>query len=264
MPDRYADAVCSRRAELRAERARLVAGHRPEIRSQLALTRLDLSAEIDVTMAELGREARAHIDRGGARSRRLLPAHLTEAVARAQAELPARWTATALPALRRIAAQRSARDTPADPKITLSGERVVLPPPEPPAGAWRALLLAGASGGTWRLVVLPAAVLPMLGLPAFAGPAVLPLGIGLALAALVATARLRAAAADRARLRCWSAEALVALRRGLHAELGRWLLEVEQRTGGMLDAAVARRRGEIDAELRALAVDPAQVPGATS
>ena len=45
MPDRYADAVRARRAELRAERELLGGGHRGELRTALALSRVLSGAE---------------------------------------------------------------------------------------------------------------------------------------------------------------------------------------------------------------------------
>ncbi|NMH98974.1 hypothetical protein [Pseudonocardia acidicola] len=259
MPDRYADAVRGRRAELRAQRLLLAGGHRAEIRTSLALTRLTLTAEVSTALAELGREIRVHVDRAGRAGRRRLPVLLVGALDCVEANIGHRLIALALPPLRRIAAERS---VPADDlplRITPSGGRIGVsagvPRPDPPAGAARALLLAGASGGAgaWRLGVLSAVGLPVLGLPALGGPAVLPLAAGLGLAALAATVWARRVALDRARLGRWAAEALAVARAGLEAELGRRLLDLEQRAGAALDAAVARRRAEVDAELRALA-----------
>ncbi len=95
----------------------------------------------------------------------------------------------------------------------------------------------------------------MLGLPALGGPALLPLVAGAGVAAVLAVGGARQAAVDRARWRRWSAEALATARAGLEAELGRWLVELERDAAEELDAAVARCRVTVDAELRALAPD---------
>ncbi|MHA6797208.1 hypothetical protein ACVGVM_27390 [Pseudonocardia bannensis] len=257
MPDRYADAVRSRRGELRAERLRLIGGHRAEIRTSLALTRLVVAAELAATMAALGREIREHVVRADRAGRRRLPGLVAAAVDRAEAELERAVAGVALPSVRRIAAERSVLADLTVAGITPSGTRprvsATLPVPEPPVGALRALLLAGSSGGAWRLAVLPVAGLPVLGLPALGGVAVLPLAAALGLVALAATAWARWVAADRARLGRWTAEALAVARSGLEAELGRRLLDLEQRAGAALDVAVARRRADVDAELRGLA-----------
>src|SRR5690349_15460978 len=62
-PDRYADAVRSRRAELRETRALLLGGHRAELRSCLAGCRVSASAELATVLADFGRELRHHADR---------------------------------------------------------------------------------------------------------------------------------------------------------------------------------------------------------
>jgi hypothetical protein len=129
---------------------------------------------------------------------------------------------------------------------------VPLPPPDPPAGTVRALL-TGATEGTWRLALLPAAALPAVGLPALGGRSAVPLAAGLGLALLVAALRARRSAADRTRLRRWGVETVAAVRGALETELSRRLLEVERLVGAELDDAVDRRRIVVDRELRALA-----------
>ncbi|WP_214367941.1 hypothetical protein [Pseudonocardia sp. H11422] len=257
MPDRYADAVRSRREELRADRLRLTGTHRAEIRTSIALTRLALATELAATMAALGRETRAHVVRADRAGRCRLPGLVAAAVDRVEAELECTVAGVALLALRRIAGERAALTDLDAARITPSGARsrvsAALPVPEPPVGALRALLLAGPSGTAWRSALLPVAGLPVLGLPALGGVEVLPLAAGLGLLALSATTWARWVAADRARLRRWTTEALAAAQAGLEAELGRLLLGLEQRAGAALDAAVARRRSDVEAELRALA-----------
>ena len=133
-----------------------------------------------------------------------------------------------------------------------------MPGPEPPQRALGALL-AGATGGTWRLALLPVAVLPAVGLPAVGGRAVLAPALGIALALLVATTRAQRVAADRARLRRWVDEVTAAVRAALGTELARRLIDVERVAGAELDELVARRLALVEAELRALA--PAEQRG---
>jgi hypothetical protein len=131
---------------------------------------------------------------------------------------------------------------------------ISLPGPEPPASAARALL-AGATGGTWRLALVPAAVLPAVGLPALGGRAALPPALGIALALMAAAARAHRTAADRARLRRWADEVVTVVRAELDTELARRLIDVERVAVGELDEIVARRLERIAAELRALAAE---------
>jgi hypothetical protein len=266
-PDRYADAVRARRAELRAARTMLLGGHRAELRSGLAVGRLAACAELTAASAALARELRRHADAADRPERALLPARVRAAVDRLAAGIGSRWAASVLPEIRRVAAERGVpeavpwprADAPSTPdapdRLTALLARpptVALPAPDPPPGAVRALL-AGAVGGTWRLALLPAAVLPAIGLPALGGRPAVPLALGLGAALLVAAARAHRTAADRARLRRWGVEVVAVVRGALDAELSRRLLEVERLVAAELDEAVTRRREEIDAELRALA-----------
>jgi hypothetical protein len=132
---------------------------------------------------------------------------------------------------------------------------VTLPAPDPPPGTARALL-TGATAGTWRVVLLPAAVLPAVGLPVLGGRTVLPLAVAVGLALLVAAVQARRTAADRARLRRWGAEVVATVRGALDTELARRLLEVERLAAAELDDVTARYREAVDAELRALASGP--------
>ena len=170
--------------------------------------------------------------------------------------------ATVLPAVRCVATLRGlpppvswpAERAPADP-VTMLLRRpptVTLPAPDPSPGAVRALV-AGATEGSWRLALLPAAALPAIGLPALAGRSTVPLALGLGLALLLVGTRARRIAADRARLRRWGVEVTATVRGVLETELARRLLEVERRAGAELDDAANRRRAEVEAELRVLA-----------
>lgn len=259
-PDRYADAVRSRRAELRGAWALLLGGHRTELRSCLAAGRLTASAELSTMLTGFGRELRDHADTADRTGRRALPALTGAAVGRLAARAADGWAAALHPGLRRIAAARrlpwavSGTD-PVAAVLARPPPPIPLPAPGVPPGAVRALL-AGAVGGTWRLALLPVAVLPAIGLPALGGREVLPLAVGVGLALLVAAARAHRVATDRARLRRWAVEVVAAVRTTLETELAYRLLELERVAGAELDEAVERRRAEVDAELRALAPEP--------
>jgi hypothetical protein len=264
-PDRYADAVRARRAELRAARALLLGGHRAELRHGLAVARLTASAELATVCAGLDRELRDHVERADRAGRVDLPALVSAGLDRAAGYLAERWAAVVLPGVRRVAAVRDlpppvpwpGSSGPVDPVTALLTARpaVPLPAPDPSPGGLRTLL-TGTTGGTWRLALLPAAALSAAGLPALGGRSLLPAAVGVGLALLVAAARVRREAAERARLRRWCAEVVTTLRQAWETELSRRLLEVEQLAGAALDDAVACRRAEVDAELRTLAPEP--------
>ena len=266
-PDRYADAVRARRAELRGARALLLGGHRAELRSRLAAGRLTASAELATTLAAFDRELRHHADCADGPGRAALPGRAATAVDALTVRAGERWAAVILPALRRVAGVRrlpwpvpgpTSSGLPAGDSVTALLTRppaVPLPPPDPPPGAARAVL-AGATEGTWRLALLPAAVVPAVGLPALGGRSAVPLAVGLGLVLLVVAVRARRVAADRARLRRWGADVVAAVRGVLETELSRRLLEVERLVGAELDDAVARQRAVVDGELRALAAGP--------
>jgi hypothetical protein len=258
VPDRYADAVRARRAELRSVRTLLLGGHRVELRHCVTASRLAASAELADALAGLGRELRHHAARAGRAGRAALPATAGSAVDRLVGHVVARWAVVLVTGLRRVAAPRCPPGlTPwpvdTDPVVALVVRRpsVALPGPDPPAGSMRALLLV--TGGTWRLALLPAAVLPAVGLPALGGLAVLPPALGLGLALLVVGVRAHRVAADRVRLRRWADESVATVRVALDAELARRAVEVERVAGAELDELVARRLAWVDAELRALA-----------
>jgi hypothetical protein len=257
-PDRYADAVRARRAELRDVRALLLGGHRVELRHCVTAARLAASAELAAALAGLGRELRHHAARAGRAGRAALPSTAAVAVDRLVDHVVARWAVVLLTGLRRVAAPRCTPGVPpwpadADPVVAMVVRRpsVALPGPDPPAGAARALLRG--LGGTWRLALLPAALLPAVGLPALGGRAVLPLAVGIGLALLMTGVQAQRVAADRARLRRWADEVVATVRATLDTELARRAVEVERVAGAELDELVARRLALVDAELRALA-----------
>jgi hypothetical protein len=257
MPDRYVDAVRARRAELRAERSLLTGGHRAELRSCLALSRIAASTRSGDAFAGLAREAADHVEAADRAARQRLPALLGAAVHTLAVEVHDSWANALRPALRRIAAEC---DLPVDPQWPrLPAPLLPVVPTMAPVPVVRPRsLLAGAAAGAavWRLALLPLAVLPLLGLPALAGPAPAPLAVAAGVAALVATARARRTAAERARLRRHIEQSLAAAALAIDADLGRRLVELERAVVPVLDAAVLRRRAAVDAELALLAPAP--------
>ncbi|MBL8926062.1 MAG: hypothetical protein JNM77_07460 [Pseudonocardia sp.] len=254
-PDRYADAVRARRTELRGVRALLLGGHRVEMRHCLTASRLVAVAELTAALSVLGRELRHHAARADRAGRAALPALAEAAVGRLVDRVVMRWAAVVLPGLRRVASPLAPDAVPfLHPVVTVFTRRpsITVPGPEPPQRALGALV-AGATGGTWRLAVLPVAVLPAVGLPAVGGRAVLAPALGIALALVVATTRAQRVAADRARLRRWADEVTAAVRAALGTELARLLIDVERVAGAELDELVAGRLALVEAELRALA-----------
>lgn len=241
MPDRYADAVRARRLELHAQRALLTGGHRADLRVRLALARIACTAELAEELAALGRQLRTHVERADRRGRARLPGEAAAAAQRLADDARRRRADAVLPAVRRLAAERG----------LLPG----LHWPRPPAPPGPVALPGPADGdgadpvAPWRVVV-PLAGLPAVVLPAVGLPTLVPIALA---AALVLAAVTRRAAADRARLRAWAVDVPAALRTRLVAELEGWLVELERVAGAELDAAAARRRAAIDAELRALA-----------
>jgi hypothetical protein len=263
-PDRYADAVRARRAELRGVRALLVGGHRVELRHCLTASRLATAAELTAALAGLGRELRHHATQADRAGREALPALAGAAVTLLVDRVVAGWAVAVLAGLRTVAAPRCAPGAPPwltdvpDPLVALVTCRpsVALPGPDPPTGAARALL-EGVTGGTWRLALFPVAVLPAVGLPALGGRAVLPPALAIGLGLVVAGVRAHRVAADRARLRRWADEVVVTVRTALDTELARRAVEVERVAGAELDELVAQRLAWVDAELRALAPEKA-------
>ena len=164
VPDRYADAVRARRAELRGVRALLLGGHRVELRQCVTASRLAASADLAEALAGLGRELRHHAARADRAGRAALPSLAGAAVGRLVDRVVAGWAVGLLAGLRRLAAPRCGPGaslwpavTAVDPVVALVPRRpsVALPGPDPPVGAARALLdgrdgrdmAAGAAAG---------------------------------------------------------------------------------------------------------------------
>jgi hypothetical protein len=260
MPDRYADAVRARRAELRALRELLAGGHRAELRTELATVKVAVAAQLGAALIAVAREFRGQVERADRRTRAVLPELLLAEVENALARERHAGLAAAAAAVRRTA---GARSVPFDPMWPAPGRgsprrRLPEPPPlEPPPGAARALLTGVA--GSWRLALVPLAALPVVGI---AGPALLPLAVGTGVAAVLAAGRARAVAHERVRLRQWADEVLAGARARAEVDLVAAFLELERAAGADLDAAVARRRAEVEAALAALAALGAEACGA--
>jgi hypothetical protein len=259
VPDRYADSVRARRAELRAQRERLLGGHRSELRSALALSRVAAAGETANALADLARDVANHLERADRTGRRRTSALLGRAVADTVLQLHEGWAAALRPALRRIAAERSLPVEPGWPR--LPAPRIPpMPAAPPPTRTPRALLSGAAQGAAlWRLLLVPAAVLPLCGLPAWGGPALAPLAAGSGVAALVVAARSGRTAAERAALRRHADTVLAAAAIGMETDLQRRLLELERTASAVLDAGITRRRAEVDSELALLAPAPERV-----
>lgn len=249
MPDRYAEAVRRRRAELHAHRVLLAPGHRDEVRTACALTRIAVTAEVAATVAELGRQITDHVERAGRRERNRLPELVAEAARRAEAGVVRRTHERVMPALRRAATARGIDPGVVPEPLEAPPVMSAVPVPAPGRRPWHAVVTAGAS---WRLALLPMAGLPA-GLPVLAGAPTLVPAVGLALLGLGWGAAGRVGAADRARWRQWAGTVTAAVRAALDAAVLAAVLQAEQRTVVALDAAVAARLAAVERELRELA-----------
>ena len=106
MPDRYADAVRARRAELRAELGSLAGTHRAELRAELGLARIVATDGAAAAFADLSREVAAHTGHPERAVGRALPACLPAALDGLTTRVHAATFAQLAPALRRIATVR--------------------------------------------------------------------------------------------------------------------------------------------------------------
>lgn len=253
--DRYAEAVRARRAELGSARAELATGHRGELRAALALARLAATAELVAEVARLGRQAQAYLDRCSRRERCRFPVLMLAAVDDLQHWMSGRRLATVRAATRRVARRRG---VPIEPGWPAAGERHPAPKPTSPGPAGS--LWSGVVRG-WRVALLPAAALPLVGLPVVAGSSTILIAVVLGIVAAAVVGNHHAAVADRARLRRWCDEILIAVRADGEAALAGLLIQLEQTAGTDLDTAVARLRAEVDAEIAAIASAPSEVAG---
>ena len=183
MPDRYADAVRARRAELRAELASLAGTHRAELRAELGLARIVATDGAAAAFADLSRDVAAHTGHPERAVGRALPACLPAALDGLATRVHTATLAQLAPALRRIATVR---------RLDLGPAWPTLPPPRlpllagKPADRVRAPRLAGAAEGlaVWRVAFVVLAAMPLVGLPVWGGPALAPVAVGLGAAAV--------------------------------------------------------------------------------
>ena len=252
MPDRYAEAVRARRAELHALRDQLTGGHRTELRSTLALTRVTASAEISAVLAALAGQVAAHLAGADRAARRSFPDRLGLALDDLAARLPTHWSAALRPALLRIGTARGLPMPAGWPVLPVdAGRRAVTKPILEPAGRLRSVSASLTHGIVpWRLSLI---IVPLWGMPALGGRALAPFAAGAVLVAVVAAAHARLVAAERARLRRFADTVLAAAGVALAAELGRRLSQLEASAARALDAAAHRRQDEVTAELARLA-----------
>ncbi|WP_300018327.1 hypothetical protein [Pseudonocardia sp.] len=240
MRDRYAEAVAARRAELRGRERLLGPGLRAELRDALVLARAGAAAATAADLTDLRHQIDVRHD----------PALVVDAARAVEVRAYARWAAAAGEAVLRVALHR---ELPVQWPVAVEPPGRALPQPPPPVR----VLDVVADAGAWRLAVLPVAVAPLTG-PA--GPAVLLPALGAGVLVLATVLGARRAALRRARMRSWSAELLVALQARIDAELGRRTAALAADVGPVLEAAAARRRADVRAELALLA--PREVSGA--
>ena len=252
MPDRYAEAVRARRAELRAEQGPLGGTHRAELRAELGLARIVATDAAAVAFADLAGEVGAHASHPERAVGRALPARLPAALDALAIRVHTATLAQLAPALRRIAAAR---------RLDLGQGWPTLPRPRlpvldgVPAAPVRAPRLAGAAEGlaVWRVALVLLAAMPLVGLPVWGGPALAPVAVGVGAAAVAVAVLTRRGGAERAVLRRQVEGMLAQARAALRVDVERMLLELERSAAAELDAAVERRRAAVEAELLALA-----------
>ncbi len=252
MPDRYADAVRARRAELRAEQGPLAGTHRAELRAELALARIVATDAAAAAFADLAREVGAHAGHPERGVGRALPGCLPVALDALAARVHTATLAQLGPGLRRIATARRldlGLSWPAFP----APRRPLLDPM--PAAPVRAPRLAGAAEGlaVWRVALVMLAAMPLVGLPVWGGPALAPAAVGIGAAAVAVAVLARRGGAERALLRRRMDAVLVQAQAALRVDVERMLLELERSAAAELDAAVERRRAAVEAELLTLA-----------
>ena len=249
VPDRYADAVRARRAELRAELGALAGTHRAELRAELGLARIVAADAAAAAFAGLGREVggtpppRAGRRPGAAR----LPAR--------RARRPCRAGPRGLLAHRR---PRCVASPPPDgwisappglssrhpgcrcwPRPRRSGARA------PPGGRGRGA--RGLAGGVRGPGGDAAGRAAGVGRPALA-----PVAVGFGAAAVAVAVLARRGSAEQALLRRQVEALLAQARAAVRVDVERMLLELERSAAAELDAAVQRRRAVIESELFAL------------
>ncbi|MFR9805803.1 hypothetical protein ACL02T_26455 [Pseudonocardia sp. RS010] len=280
---RHAQALRARRSELREALAEVDGRHRARLRGDLALVRLRATADLTASLRDLHALCGPWIS--GPRT--ALPPVLGPALDRVCGAVPGRVREEAEAVVRRIAG-RMLGPVPLPPEIlpcsahtpspsgpspsgpslsgpslsgpSLSGPSLSVPSPtvrglpEPPrrVGRLDALVRAGSGTGVVRLALVLVAGAPALGLSVAGGRTLLPLALGLALAAVVLLARRRRAAVERERWAYWLDTALRDAEAGAAAAVSALLIDLERRSTELLDRIAAQRRGALSAELRAL------------
>jgi hypothetical protein len=260
MPDRYAEAVRARRAELRAEHGPLGGTHRAELRAELGLARIVATDAAAAAFADLARDVGAHTGHPDRAVGRALPTCLPAALDALARRVHAAVLAQLAPAVRRIATARRLDLGPAWPALPA----VRLPLLEAvQAAPVRAPRLAGAAEGlaVWRVALVVLAAMPLVGLPLWGWPALAPIAVGLGAAAVAVAVLTRRGGAERVLLRRRVDTLLAQARATLRVDVERMLLELERSAAAELDASVERRRTAVEAELLALA-GPRAVVGA--
>lgn len=117
---------------------------------------------------------------------------------------------------------------------------------------WVEALVRSGGGGAVRVALVLAAGAPALGLTVAGGRVLLPLTVGLAVAAVVLLAAHRRRAVERERWARWVDGALEAAATALRAELDAASITLEQWAGPALDRLAGDRRAVLTHELRTL------------
>jgi hypothetical protein len=250
---RHAEALRARRSELVAALAEADGRHRARLRGDLALVRLRATADLTASLNDLRALSAPWIS--GPRSS--LPEVLGPAIGRASATLLAGARGEAEAAVRR-AGGRMLGPLPLPPELIprapTAAAVVTRELPAPPARVGRldALVRAGSGAGLVRLALVLVAGAPALGLSVAGGRTLLPVAIGLAVAAVVLLARHRRSAVERERWAYWLDTAVRDAESATVSALSALLIDVERRATELLDRTAAERRTVLAAELRSL------------
>jgi hypothetical protein len=271
-PDRFAEALSARRSELRAAR-RAAEAPRVALRAELALVTVAARADLPAALGVLRDSAGPWLRVAPAR----LPAELGPALAALRARVVGAAEAQGESAVLRVAGgvagpepvpdelvgplvrQRSERGLGAPgfgawpAGVGSGGGSGALSLPAPPRRVgWVEALVRSGGGGAVRVALVLAAGAPALGLTVAGGRVLLPLTIGLAVAAVALLAAHRRRAVERERWARWVDATLAAAGAAVRAELDTALITLEQRAGPALDRLAADRRAAVVHELRTL------------
>jgi hypothetical protein len=255
-PDRYAEALSARRSELHAQR-RAAESPRVALRAELALVTVASRADLPAALRVLRDSAGPWLRTAPAR----LPAMLAPALAALRVSVVDAAAARGEAAVLRVAGAVSGPEpVPADLLGPSVAQRVhpvdhrSAPdlPAVPRRVGWVEALVRSGGGGAVRVALVLAAGAPALGLTVAGGRILLPLTIGLAVAAVALLAAHRRRAVERERWARWVDGVLDVAGAGVRAELDTALITLEQRAGPPLDRLAADRRATIVHELRTL------------